>query len=330
MDDELQAAYLDRLGLEAEPPSIDALQRLHRRQVERVPYETMWIHAGEAWGIDPVDSVARVALKGRGGYCFHLNGAFSELLRSLGYAVTRHIGGVHGPGGPDAEMLTNHLVLTVAELPTPEHPSGVWYVDAGLGDALHEALPLAAGAYDQGPFHLALRATADGVGDWHLTHDPQGSFTGMSWRTAPAEISAFEERHRWLSTSPDSGFVRVAAAQHRDADGRRHHARAHVDESGRRRARPTHPSRVEPTGSRRWRTSSISVSTARRPSSWTRSGSGRSRPFGCGTQPDDHDAEVDRSNVREEILERPRHPAEVERLDQHAARSAACARNGCP
>ena len=27
------------------PPSFDALQRLHRRQVERVPYETMWIHA---------------------------------------------------------------------------------------------------------------------------------------------------------------------------------------------------------------------------------------------------------------------------------------------
>jgi arylamine N-acetyltransferase len=219
MDDELRAAYLDRLGLEAEPPSVDALQRLHRRQVERVPYETMWIHAGEAWGIDPADSAARIALQGRGGYCFQLNGAFSELLRSLGYAVTRHVGGVHGPGGPDAEMLTNHLVLTVGGLPTPEHPTGVWYVDAGLGDALHEALPLAAGSYDQGPFHLVLHETADGVGDWHLTHDPKGSFTGMSWRAAPAEISAFEERHRWLSTSPDSGFVRVVGAQHRDATG---------------------------------------------------------------------------------------------------------------
>ena len=33
------------------------------RQVERVPYETMWIHAGEPWGIDPADSIARVALQ---------------------------------------------------------------------------------------------------------------------------------------------------------------------------------------------------------------------------------------------------------------------------
>ena len=219
IDAELGAAYLDRLGLDAEPPSAAALQRLHRRHVERVPYETMWIHAGEAWGIEPADSVQRVARDGRGGYCFHLNGAFSELLRSLGYVVTRHVGGVHGPGGPDAEMLTNHLVLTVAGLPTDENPAGTWYVDAGLGDALYETVPLAPAAFEQGPFHLVLAETDDGVGDWHLTHDPAGSFTGMSWRTAPATIGDFVERHRWLSTSLDSGFVRVATAQRRDATG---------------------------------------------------------------------------------------------------------------
>lgn len=219
LDAELQAAYLRRLGLDVEPPSVEGLQRLHRRQVERIPYETMWIHAGETWGVDPADSAARVALDDRGGYCFHLNGAFSALLRSLGYDVTRHVGGVHGPGGPDVEMLTNHLVLTVAGLPTDENPGGVWYVDAGLGDALYESVPLAAAEFDQGPFHLVLEETADGVGDWHLAHDPSGSFTGMSWRSASADLDAFAERHIWLSTSPESGFVRVATAQRRDATG---------------------------------------------------------------------------------------------------------------
>lgn len=219
MDHELQDAYLRRLGLEAEPPSVHALQRLHQRQVERVPYETMWIHAGETWGIDPQRSVERVALEGRGGYCFHLNGAFAELLDSLGYAVHRHVGGVHGPAGPDPDMLTNHLVLTVRELPTDENPAGVWYVDAGLGDALYEAVPLTAGAFTQGPFHLVLDETSDGVGDWHLTHDPTGGFAGMSWRSAETTMDAFATRHQWLSTSPDSGFVRVATAQRRDATG---------------------------------------------------------------------------------------------------------------
>jgi N-hydroxyarylamine O-acetyltransferase len=219
MDDALRAAYLRRLGLDAEPPSAEALQRLHRRQVERVPYETMWIHAGEPWGIAPADSVVRIALEGRGGYCFHLNGAFSELLGSLGYDVTRHVGGVHGPDGPDPEMLTNHLVLTVAGLPTSENPAGTWYVDTGLGDALHDPVPLAPAEHDQGPFHLVLDETPGDVGDWHLTHDPAGSFVGMSWRAAEATMDDFAPRHQWLSTSPDSGFVRLATVQRRDATG---------------------------------------------------------------------------------------------------------------
>ena len=137
----------------------------------------------------------------------------------MGYAVTRHVGGVHGPPGPDAAELTNHLVLTVSGLPTSECPAGTWYVDAGLGDALHEAVPLVAGTFEQGPFHLALEETEDGVGDWHLSHDPAGGFTGMSWRSAPATMQDFAERHAWLSTSPDSGFVRVGTAQRRDATG---------------------------------------------------------------------------------------------------------------
>ena len=86
----------------------------------------------------------RVAVQHRGGYCFHLNGAFSELLRSLGYDVVRHVGGVHGPEGATGEEMANHLVLTVRNLPNDANPDGTWYVDVGLGDALHEPLPLRA------------------------------------------------------------------------------------------------------------------------------------------------------------------------------------------
>lgn len=219
IESSLRSAYLRRLGLEAEPPSVDALFRLHRRHVERVAYETMWIHAGEIWDIDPRASAARIAFDGRGGYCFHLNGAFSELLMALGYTVTRHVGGVHRVGSPDADNMTNHLVLTVAELSTDENPSGVWYVDAGLGHALHEPVPLRPHAFQQGPFGMSLEQTADGVGDWHLTNDPAGSFVGMSWRASRASMSEFAERHVRLSTSPDSNFVRLATAQRRDATG---------------------------------------------------------------------------------------------------------------
>ncbi len=215
----VRGEYLARLGLDAEPPSVDALFRLHRAHVERVVYETLWIHLGEDWGVDVQESVHRIATQRRGGYCFHLNGALSELLRALGYQVARHVGGVHGPLGPTEDEMTNHLVLTVRDLPSDSNAGGVWYVDAGLGDALYEPLPLLAGEYEQPPFHLVLEQASGGIGDWHLTHDPQGGFTGMAWRTAPAQLDAFAPRHEWLSTSPESGFVKVLTAQRRDATG---------------------------------------------------------------------------------------------------------------
>ena len=187
------AAYLRRLGVEAEPPSVDGLRRLHRAHVERVPYETFWIHLDQAWGIEPEASLRRIARDGRGGYCFQLNGSLSLLLDALGYRVTRHVGGVHGPDGPSVEALTNHLVLVVHGLPDEDSPDGRWYVDAGLGDALHEPLPLVPGTYQQGPLRFELRATDDGVGDWHLTHDPVGSFPGMSFRAEPTGMDAFAD-----------------------------------------------------------------------------------------------------------------------------------------
>jgi N-hydroxyarylamine O-acetyltransferase len=212
-------AYLARLGLEAEPPSPEALFRLHRSHVERVAYETLWIHLGERWGIDAAESLERIAHRRRGGYCYHLNGAFSELLALLGYHVDRHVGGVHGPAGPDADLLTNHLVLTVRDLSTDDNPGGVWYVDVGLGDALYEPLPLLAGDYRQGPFRFVLEESAGGVGDWHLVHDSRGAFSGMSWEAAPVGLERLEDRHRHLSTSPESGFVKVLTLLRRDATG---------------------------------------------------------------------------------------------------------------
>ena len=212
------AAYLARLGVDPEPPSAEALDRLHRAHVERVPYETAWIHMGERWGVDSAVSAQRIARTGRGGYCFHLNGGLSELLVALGYEVRLHRGGVHGPAGTDLEVLGNHLVLTVHGLPHDTNPSGDWFVDAGLGDALHEPMPLVAGEYAHGPFRYVF-APDELVDGWHLTHDPRGSFPGMAFRGDTASIDDFAGWNEHLSTSPDSGFVKTFVVQRRDAMG---------------------------------------------------------------------------------------------------------------
>jgi len=210
--------YLQRLRVDREPLSFEALRRLVHAHVERVPYETVWLHTGERYTCSPQDSLARIARSTRGGYCYHLNGAFSELLAALGYHVVRHVGGVHGPAGPSADVMTNHLVLTVHDLPSDEHPKGDWYVDVGLGDALYDPLPLKAAVYEQRPFQLELTETPGGIGDWHLRHDPAGCFPGMAWRSAPTGIEVFEAMNTELSTSPDSGFVKTLSVQRRSVD----------------------------------------------------------------------------------------------------------------
>jgi N-hydroxyarylamine O-acetyltransferase len=219
LPDDVRDRYLERLGLDAEAPSVEALRRLHRAHVERVPWETLWIQMEDSWSIDPVESARRIAAEGRGGYCFHLNGAFGLLLESLGYEVTRHIGGVHGPGGPSMDELTNHLVLTVSGLASDDNPEGVWYVDTGLGDALHDPLPLAPGAYEQGAFRYELVAGSDPTGDWRFVHHPGRGFAGMTWLAAPTGMDAFAGRHVHLSTSAESPFVRWLVLQRRHADG---------------------------------------------------------------------------------------------------------------
>jgi arylamine N-acetyltransferase len=66
---------------------------------------------------------------------------------------------------------------------------------------------------------MRIDETPGEIGDWHLAHDPAGGFAGMAWRSAPATMDDFAEKHEWLSTAPESGFVRVLTVQRRDATG---------------------------------------------------------------------------------------------------------------
>ncbi len=217
---ELVAHYLHRLGVRAEAPSAAALARLHRAHVERVPYETFWIHLGEDVAIDPSLTARRIATSTRGGYCFHLNGAFASLLVSLGYEVTRHVAGVHDADGPAAATLANHVALIVHGLPSEDHPAGDWYVDAGLGDVLHDPLPLAPGHYRQGSQELVIEATAPGgVGDWQFVNDPRGSLSGVSIVADPVAMDVFADRHHFNRTAPTSSFRRAVTCQRRHATG---------------------------------------------------------------------------------------------------------------
>ncbi len=213
--------YLRRIGVDNPgPPSIEALHALHQAHVERVPYETLQIHLGRPTSINPYESAQRIVTDRAGGYCYHLNGAFSLLLRTLGYRVTWHRAGVerHGlvrPPGANA----NHLGLVVSGLECDIAPDGRWLIDVGLGDALHEPVPLQPGTYVQGPYAFIVRWSDVEVEGWRLDHDPRGGFAGVDFAPGRAARRDFEPMHTELATSPQSSFVRVMTAQRRHGGG---------------------------------------------------------------------------------------------------------------
>jgi arylamine N-acetyltransferase len=214
LDNETVARYLRRLGVD-DPgaPSADALRALHRAHVERVPYEVLDIQLGRTSTVEPADNVARV-LRGRGGYCVQINGAFATLLTALGYDVTWHGALVQAGVTPPAPGLPSapHLAATV------ELDGETWLIDPGFGDGLHDPVPLRVGRYRQGPFTMGISRSQVKPGGWRFDHDPLGSITGVDFSMARASQEDFAEWHHALCTSPASRLVRTATVMRRDAD----------------------------------------------------------------------------------------------------------------
>jgi N-hydroxyarylamine O-acetyltransferase len=234
MPSDLAHAYLRRLGLPAlatdlragRPLDLDLLRRLHGAQVERIAYETLDLYRGHPPSLEPRASADRAA-RGRGGYCFTLGGAFWWLLTDLGYDVRMHPGRVQedetGRGElpakpqnqpPQKPPVLNHLALTVHRL--DDVP---WLVDVGLGDALHQPVPLREGVFWQGPFEYALSRSISGLGPgWWLRHAPGMGFGGVHLADQEVGIEAFTEADHFLGSDRDSVFAGLVTAQRRLAD----------------------------------------------------------------------------------------------------------------
>ncbi|GAA3428063.1 arylamine N-acetyltransferase [Streptosporangium nondiastaticum] len=217
-------AYLARLGLPAAPPSADALAALHAAHVERVPFETL----DRPPGIDPRRSLTRIVGQGRGGVCYHLNGAFHLLLRELGYRVGMHAAGVQSGYNPNPVGANGtHNVLTVSGLPTPGNPGGRWILDVGSGEGFHRPLPLAPGTYTQGPFTYRVRPSEAAPGGWRVDYDRLESCSGVDFtleettteqfaatfdRLADQEMSIFFV-YGWVKRHHATGFDELIGCQ---------------------------------------------------------------------------------------------------------------------
>lgn len=212
-------AYLDRIGVDpatVDRPDLETLARLQRTHVTSVPFENLAIVGDGPPGTDPDGSPPGVHLstphlyekiveRGRGGYCFELNGLFHWLLAELGYDVDRVPARVmsSGSGSPPANHHPNVVELDrryVVEVgtgapmmrrPTPLDGSVVrddagveWrVVESDRPDETHQA---------------QQRGPGDGDEDWTDRY----VFTDE-----PCSLSYFEATNDYLQTAPESPFT---------------------------------------------------------------------------------------------------------------------------
>jgi N-hydroxyarylamine O-acetyltransferase len=211
LDEQTLLAYLERIGAER-PQILDetALAGLHRAHLMTVPFENLSIHLGEAISLADDDLISKIVTRGRGGFCYELNGAFALLLEALGAEVARVAARVYGDGrlGPPFD----HLALVV-RLPAGEER---WLADVGFGS--HTSYPLRYDSrqeqHDPGG-RFALADTADGDVDVLRDGRPE-------YRIEPRgrALADFIPTCWWQQTSPESHFTQNTVCSRLTADGR--------------------------------------------------------------------------------------------------------------
>ncbi len=99
-----------------------------------MPFENLDIWLQRPIELDPEALYAKVVSRGRGGFCYELNGLFAQLLRAIGFHVELLAASVARAGGGFGPPF-DHLALRV-EL------DQAWLVDVGFGDGAEEPLAL--------------------------------------------------------------------------------------------------------------------------------------------------------------------------------------------
>jgi N-hydroxyarylamine O-acetyltransferase len=203
-------AYFDRVGFTGTArPDLATLRALHRGHSLAIPYENFDVQFGRTVTTAPADAFDKIVRRGRGGWCYEMNGLLGAVLEEIGFRVTRLAGAALRATRGEA-ALGNHLVLLVDLDGEP------WIADVGFGDGSRDPFPLREGPIVSDGFEYRLERVD---GDWWRLHNyPDGGAPNFDFRLEPADEALLAAKCHELQTSPESGFVLSAVAQRHAGD----------------------------------------------------------------------------------------------------------------
>jgi N-hydroxyarylamine O-acetyltransferase len=199
-------AYLARVGYANDlHPSRSVLEGLHRAHATHIPFENLDILLGRPIRLDLASLQSKLVHGKRGGYCFEQNELFAAVLEHLGFAVTRLAARVRV--GANRVSPRTHMLLRVDVEGAP------WLADVGFGGAgILEPVPLAPGQLaHQDAWAYRVNESA---GLWVLQSLYRGNWHDLyAFTMEPQHPVDYEVANYYVSTHPDSIFVRQVTAQ---------------------------------------------------------------------------------------------------------------------
>lgn len=195
------ADYLARIGFRGEAgKNLHTLRELMRCHLFSIPFENLDVQAGKVVSLVPEDIVDKIIYRGRGGYCYEINGLFAMALTALG--IEYQFLGARPMFYPMRRPKT-HMVI-VAKVDDKD-----WLCDLGFGSygirapiGLHQLDEIITQDYDQfmltktNPQEYLVQALVDG--EWK---------NQFGFDLYPQEWIDFMPVNYLNSTHPDTIFV---------------------------------------------------------------------------------------------------------------------------
>lgn len=219
-------AFLRRIGYEgATAPDERTLRGLHRAFVTAVPFENLDIHLGRRIVLDEGAFFEKIVNRGRGGFCYELNGLFAAALREVGFDVTLLSARVFDGNGEMGREFVHLMLLVRLNDPRPSAPRRrPWIVDVGFGDWAAEPLRLDPDV-EQVVDGVSFRIRRDAPDGERYIAEKRDEDDGCwkqrySFALIPRKLPEFAEMCDDLQTAQESVFRRRRMCTRRTPQGR--------------------------------------------------------------------------------------------------------------
>ncbi|MBC7899250.1 MAG: arylamine N-acetyltransferase [Saprospiraceae bacterium] len=194
--------YISRIGIDSNlSADLETLNLLQRHHLLNVPFENLDIHWKQPIILDTAKFYEKIVGMLRGGFCYELNGLFSELLREIGFEtriVSARVANGKGNFGPEYD----HAAIIVAIDDTE------YLADVGFG------------AFTTEPLRFVLNEEQrDDTGVFRITQSDDGYYeiakkNGDGWKSEymfqslGRDLSEFTKMCDFQQYSPESHFTK--------------------------------------------------------------------------------------------------------------------------